>query len=87
MSEKTANAGHKKEYAEVCIGQMIPTEKGIEMPPQYAYRIDFREDDVMVIPLISDKKQEKARQAKEQKDSPAKTRRKAAKVEEGREEA
>lgn len=84
MSEKTANADHKKEYAEVCIGQMIPTEKGIEMPPQYAYRIDFREDDVMVIPLVSDKKQEKA---KDQKNSQAKTRRGASKVEEGREEA
>lgn len=87
MSEKTANAGHKNEYAEACIGLVIPTGKGIKMPPQYAYRIDFREDDVMVIPLISDKKQEKARQAKNQKNSPAKTRRGASKVEEGREEA
>ena len=87
MSEKTANAGHKNEYAEVCIGQMIPTEKGIEMPPQYAYRIDFREDDVMVIPLVSDKKQEKTKQAKDQKNSPAKTRRGTSKVEEDREQA
>lgn len=51
MNEKTANAGDKKDHIEVCIGQMIPTEKGIEMPPQYAYKIDFKGKDVMVIPL------------------------------------
>ena len=85
MSENT----HKnQEYAEVCIGQMIATEKGLEMPPQYAYRIDFKSDDVMVIPLVSDeKKQEKPRQARNQKSVPTKTRRATSKVEEGREEA
>lgn len=52
MSENTANADHKKEeYAEVCIGQMIPNEIGLDMPPKYAYRIDFNGSDVMVIPL------------------------------------
>ena len=70
MSENTANAGHKnQEYAEVCIGQMIATEKGLEMPPQYAYRIDFKGEDVMVIPLVSDKKQEKTKKVKEVEDA------------------
>ena len=97
MSEKTANAGHKnQEYAEVCIGQIISTEKGLEMPPQYAYRIDFKGEDVMVIPLEGNSKKktvrdavkvEKPRQAISQKNVSTKPRKGTAKVEEGREEA
>ena len=80
--------GANQEYAEVCIGQMIATEKGLEMPPQYAYRIDFKADDVMVIPLVNDeKKQEKPRQARNKKNVSIKTERGTSKEVEGREEA
>jgi len=72
MNKNDANKKPKEnEYAEVCIGQIIPTEKGIEMPPKYAYRIDFKGEDVMVIPLEgkwkTEKNAEKTRNTKNQK--------------------
>ncbi len=68
MSENTANAGHDKGPV-ICFGIAETDEKGnINMPPEYAYQIQFTDENCIVIPLEGKKKQEKTNKSNKEID-------------------
>ena len=66
MSEQ-ANARHENN-PEICFGIMYADEKGrTEIPPKYSYKVSFKDDECLVIPLEENKAKKKG-QAKKNND-------------------